>query len=329
MKQVCLLLLCVFTFSFTHAKIWRVNNIAGINADYSSAQAAHDAANAGDTIHLETSSTSYGFVTASKQLVWIGNGYFVDGTKASYLGGIQFNSGSANSILMGIYLTSYVYVTTNNISVTRCYIPTLYFYTNAANLTHDFSMTQCFVASGGVTYSSSSSNPSTGYTFTNNIITGNFDLPGNFTSMVLIHNYINSISSSTIAFIAYNNIFFNVSSNQQICTYAINVYNNLFMYNNNSLYTGSNGNIFVNSFPTSTNNVFVGSLTSSNDTWAALKSGSPAIGAGLGGVDIGPLGGSSKYRFSGIPPIPYFTQFQFQSTPVNTLPVIISTRSNN
>lgn len=327
MKHLCLLLLCIFTYSMTNAKIWRVNNIAGINADYSTAQAAHDAANVGDTIHLETSSTSYGFVTASKQLVWIGNGYFVDGTKASYMGGIQFGSGSANSVVTGIYFTSYVYVNSNNITVNRCYVPLLYFFTNSINQTHDFAMTQSFVAN--VSYTTSGSNASTGYTFTNNVFTSSFELPTNFTSVVLIHNYINNLHSSTVAFIAYNNIFYNVSSNQQICTYAINVYNNLFMYYNNTLYTGTNGNIFVNSTPTSTNSVFTGSLSNSNDTWLTLKSGSPAIGAGLGGVDIGPLGGSSKYRMSGIPPVPYFTQFQFQSTPVNTLPVIISTRSNN
>jgi hypothetical protein len=152
-------------------------------------------------------------------------------------------------------------------------------------------------------------------------------LPANFTNIVISQNFIQGINSATIATVVNNNILYNTA--QPICTYASNVYNNIFMGSSNYTYVGTNGNITVAGNPNSANTVFTGSLTTSIDNWAILKAGSPAINAGLGGTDIGPFGGANKYKLGGIPSIPTFSQFQIQSTPVNSLPVIISTRSNN
>jgi len=330
MKQLFLFLCIVSAGITTSATIIRVNNNPGINANFNSAQSAHNAANNGDTIHLETSLISYGSVTATKQLVWMGNGYFVDPTRAATLDAISFNVGSANSVVMGLYVSSHIFVSTNNISVSRCNIYIIYLDAMVANRSHDFSLTQSMVTSSIQTSYSSSPLASSNYTFTNNVINGTLNLPPVFSSIILIHNFIYSLNSNTVAFVVNNNIINGSNGNPLICTYSINVYNNLFMNFSNSNYVGSNGNIYTASNPTSSSNTtFISSVTSSSDLWLTLKSLSPAIGAGLGGVDIGPLGGSAPYKFSGIPSIPTFSQFQFQSTPVNSLPVIISTRSNN
>lgn len=139
--RTCILLIafCHITF-LSSARIWRVNNIAGINADYSSPQLAHDAATAGDTIHLETSSITYPTVIASKPLVWIGNGYFVESAKACAISDFYFSTGSANSILRGILVNNTIFVNTNNITLNRCFANTIYLDATVANKTHDFIM---------------------------------------------------------------------------------------------------------------------------------------------------------------------------------------------
>jgi hypothetical protein len=61
-----------------------------------------------------------------------------------------------------------------------------------------------------------------------------------------------------------------------------------------------------------------------------LKAGSPAIGAGFSGVNMGAYGCSFPYVFSGIPNVPSIFKL---NTPAivtsNTMSVTISTRSNN
>jgi hypothetical protein len=331
MKHIITLSIILLFTSQINAKIWRVNNIPGLNADFNNAQSAHNAATAGDTIHLETSTVIYNGVNATKPLVWIGNGYFVDASKASFIYDMVFSSGSEFSKVVGLSITNSANIYTNNITIERCNINSVNLDANIINRTHDFSLLQSIVVNVlyQVPYYYSTIYSSYNYTFTNNIITGNFSLP-NFTSIALVHNYINTITSNTIAFIVYNNIINGNASSQQICAYAINVYNNLFTSTTNTLYVGTNGNLFTSSNPgLSVNTIFVGGVTFSTDTWITLKPGSPAIGNGLGSTNIGPLGGTAPYKFNGIPPIPTFSLFQFQSTPVNTLPITISTRSNN
>ena len=71
MKTLILVVLAIFAFNCSFAKIWRVNNNPGIVADFTTAQAANDngGVNLGDTIHLEPSATSYGTLTTTKRLV--------------------------------------------------------------------------------------------------------------------------------------------------------------------------------------------------------------------------------------------------------------------
>jgi len=73
MKKTLLLIAAIAFCMTANAKIWRVNNTA-IPADFTTLQAAHDssAVHAGDTLHLESSQTSYGNLTATKQLIIIG-----------------------------------------------------------------------------------------------------------------------------------------------------------------------------------------------------------------------------------------------------------------
>lgn len=73
-------------------------------------------------------------------------------------------------------------------------------------------------------------------------------------------------------------------------------------------------------------------LTGSYDGKYALKAGSPAIGAGVSGIDAGIFGGATPYRLSGIPSVPtiYALTSPQGTTPVgNSVQINLSTRSNN
>ena len=79
MKKLFLLLATIMLVrNDSFAKIWRVNNNLGINADFTTLQAAHDGAAAGDTLYLESSPTNYGGLSSSKRLVIIGTGYLLE-----------------------------------------------------------------------------------------------------------------------------------------------------------------------------------------------------------------------------------------------------------
>jgi hypothetical protein len=67
----------------------------------------------------------------------------------------------------------------------------------------------------------------------------------------------------------------------------------------------------------------------STDGQWQLKVGSPAIGAGEGGTDIGMFGGEYPYVLSGLPPIPAIYGLDAQSLPSNTLDVNLKAKSHN
>ena len=75
-----MMLVGIFCFLSTpvNAKIWRVNNRSGMAADFTTAQAAHNGSTAGDTVYFEPSATTYGDLTATKKLILVGPGYFLN-----------------------------------------------------------------------------------------------------------------------------------------------------------------------------------------------------------------------------------------------------------
>lgn len=106
-----------------------------------------------------------------------------------------------------------------------------------------------------------------------------------------------------------------------------------------------NGNVFTQDFtnlPSSNtinadpNSLFLGYPTNPNnalapDARAQLAAGSPAKGAGVGGVDAGAFGGDMPYVLSGIPSAPNIYQLNvpLQTTQNGTLNVQIKAKTNN
>jgi hypothetical protein len=95
------------------SRIWFVNPVSSVHADFQNLQDAIDDANVldGDTIYVEASGSSHGDITVDKQLYIIGAGDFLwqnDSMQAnkdnkSEVDDITFVAGSEGSVMMGMY----------------------------------------------------------------------------------------------------------------------------------------------------------------------------------------------------------------------------------
>ena len=135
------------------AKIWRINNRSNYNGtslygDNFGGTAAYPVfaqvnqavafgiVNSGDTLHVEGSTTTYGFATITKKLVIIGTGYFLtdnpntsNSVLESKIARVAFNAGSEGSQIIGMDIVSAgntadrnVYINVNGVTVKRCRI---------------------------------------------------------------------------------------------------------------------------------------------------------------------------------------------------------------
>jgi hypothetical protein len=153
-------LICTLVVFQATATVYRVNNIPGVDADYSTVASAISAASADDTLYIEGSYVSYGTVTLNKRLVLIGSGYFItsnDSTQAypnsSRLDRLIISSTAAGSYITGIHVEntssnsttnpySMVDVQASNVSIVRCY-----FYQSASGTSGNFSGSTLSIAS--------------------------------------------------------------------------------------------------------------------------------------------------------------------------------------
>lgn len=349
MKYISFLLAFVFIASVSEARIWRINNKAGVNADFTT---FYDAVNAstvvnGDSLYFEPSTADYGTnsITVAKRLVMIGPGYFIDPANTSYpantglqaatsdarIGFFRLAAGAAGSKFMGLTLVGGVYFSaTSNITFERVLFAG---YTAFEPGTSDhITFRKCFLFQTQI-----ANNPSaeiTNFVFENNVLISN--------------SFLNLDKLSGTGNIYRNNSAYGGANGFVI----LNCYiaNNIFGTYSESVFTNSTlkNNLFQMAQPlpgTATNNlisqdmatVYVGGSTGSLDSRVVLKAGSPAIDAGLtvGSVvtpDCGAYGGPDPYRLSGIPNIPtIYTLTVPTSIPTGspTMNVSFSTRNNN
>ncbi|MBO9657839.1 MAG: hypothetical protein J7527_03360 [Chitinophagaceae bacterium] len=310
------------------AKVWRVNNATGVAADFVqlSAAIANPAVLAGDTIHVEGSSTAYNRAELKKRLVIIGPGYHLSGTgsnaglqyhdQIAYINGLVLDSLGSGSVVMG--LSGYMYLQTgaDNYTITRNNID---IYTEIAGQKASnikIVRNQIDVRLSAVAFED--------LEFTNNIVNNNCLLSSLSNTNVLFRN--NTISSATAnvtnAYIS-NNIFLS-TVNFVNCTIKYNIATGL-----NTLPAGDNNQ---NNRPTAALILNTGS----NDGKFQLAPGSPAIAAGepINGItpDCGAFGTADPYRLSGIAPVPTIYSLTVPASvpsSATTMTVTISTRSNN
>lgn len=336
------------------AKIWRVNNNVAITADFTTFNAAATSASvqAGDTLYMEPSATTYSTnsFTLSKRLVVIGPGYFIDptdnsfpanpnlqaATKPARIAFFRLNSGADGSVFMGLTLDGSVYL--NGASNIRFEKNDFgyggVYFENGTN--DNVSIRKNFFFTAASIHSSTGvTNPVrviTNLVIENNIFWGGYCNLGEATGSGNIFRN-NSISNSGYGFnfsnfYVANNIFGTGSGATFInCT----IKNNLFQVNQTLPGTATGNQVSVNM-----TNVYTGGTGTALDSRHILKAGSPAIGAGLtiGAVvspDCGAFGATDPYKLSGIPNIPSVYSLTVPTSipaGTNTMNVTFSTRNN-
>lgn len=313
------------------AGILVVDNNPGNAAHYSTLAAAMSAASAGDTILVVGSPDSYGRLTLNKRLVLFGPGYLLTsnpGTQAIKLpatASFTFNSGSEGSVVCGFLMYDQLQINVNNITVKR-------------NYWNFFYNSQMINVGNG-------SNVVIKQNYIRNTTTGDYPAiycSQNTSSVVIANNYLYSNGGTSLylesgggPFYVDNNVFegklliYNsiLTGNIWANTGTLSGSGNTFQYNlcAGTQFPDANGNIREVDMAT----VFLNS-GSTDARWQLLE-GSPAIGAGPGGIDCGMFGGNDPYVLSGMPPIPSITDFFAPSTAsqASGLDVQLKAKSHN
>lgn len=335
MKRVFLSLGLLAFHTIVFGKVWIVDNNSGNFArDFTTIQAAHDGAQAGDTLYVVGSGTNYGNLTLTKQLVIIGPGYFLSenpNNQASFAdarvgqntgaNGIIIQPGASGTIILGMTMFGVV-VNANNVVLERNNISNIAAIVcvtvNADNviIRRNYMVK---VPQGCVQVSNGRSNILVENNFMDAgtaVVAPAFSQIG--TSTVKVNNNVirGNVSFQGSAYEFNNNIWISGS----YAGSASIPRNNLV---NGTQLPASNGN----QQNVNMSNVFVGGT--SPDGQYQLRTNSPAIGAGVNGADCGMFGGAEPYILSGIPAIPTIYQATIPTSGVNSLPVQIKIKSQN
>lgn len=319
MKKILTICLIIMSL-FLNAAIITIDNNFPSMGDYTTLQAAHDAANSGDTLFLTPSFIGYRSCNLTKPLTIIGNGY--SDTAPSSLpysviwGDFSITAEASGGKLLSLDIGSYMFIYASNYTIEKCRS------------------------------------------------TWNIKIMQGASNVLLRQNKIKRLEYQNQTIITlYNNYF--LTSNHfclwselyQVAEATLNAFNNLFIsdYQCSIQISGTNS-LFVNNiiFPnqsgilTSYNNIVSdGSLPPTNGNQLNvdlntifldyqngnfhLKPGSPAIGAGLNGEDIGIYGGDFPFVDGGAPPFPtiYHLDVPHTGNSQNGVNITIKAKSNN
>ncbi len=332
-----MLSLCCFLYVLpVEAKIWRVNNNTGVTADFTTVQAAHNAAADGDTIHLEPSINSYGDLSMSKRLVIISTGQFITSNpglqfdpKPAFVGTVNISNTAANNSVLMVRFAGNININSgvSGVSLISCGSTSpngnwgctagQLVINNADNIT----ARGCWFSN--IQFDNNSNN----IIIVNNII-GNAIRNDGTSDGIISNNVIHAIAGGPCGpndgslnnCVIGNNIF----NSQQEATFSnCNISNNLAPSANLPAGNGNQINVDMST-------VFVNASGGFVDNVYQLKPGSPAIGAGGGGIDCGAFGGASPFRLALTPPVPSIYKMALPATPSgNSMTLTFSTRSNN
>ncbi len=342
MKRIILLMLCLGV-SVVYATSWRLNNNPAVNADFTSFQAAHDAAEAGDTIYVEGNGheAHYGNITISKKLIMIGPGYFLSENDSTYANpvfarflSIYIQPTAAGTEIYGLYIytvdsnTNQLRIRASDVIISRNY----FFPSGNNSILLDGNIENvAIIQNYGYTITISYGVAATNVLISNNFLEQKITL-NNLSNGIINNNAIRQGLTNVHNSQIKNNIIF---ASGEFDALSVNNAGNYIAYNlvSANLVSGGNygpGNIGNMDMST----VFVGYPTQgnySNDGRWQLKEDSPAIGAGEGNIDCGIFGGSLPYVLSGLPAIPriYEAIVPTAGSTSSGLPVIIKAKSQN
>ncbi len=327
MKPLFLSLAFFLLVNYAQATIRRCNNNPNVTGTYTTAQAAHDAANPGDTIHLEPSTNgNYGTLTISKRITLIGTGDFlsahpgnqVNFYPSGYCSTVNIQQGSDSSVISAKVSGNINIYQSNNITISN---------------------TIC----GGIYFVSNSPNPLNGLTIVKSDI-GSITESGGVTNMTVIrNNRVGSISLGTgcSVILAYNTLFMGGFYSCQLYNSILS--NNIFIHGGYLYYapTFTNCNLFDNIasenwLPTSNgnlNNVVMTSVFSNilgSPGNYSFTADNCQLLPSYPNQNLGMFAGSDPYRLALMPPVPSIYELTVPATSGgNILNITVSTKSNN
>jgi hypothetical protein len=312
MKDLLTTIFLFFSFFclLTAQNIITVDNATGSIADYTSLQTAIDVAAPDDLIYVAGSSSSYGNVNISKKVQIIGPGYFLQynypGIPAggdAKVGNVLLTAGASSSIISGLRFNYMSLTNISDVIIKGCYKADDLSISDFVDITDcsNVKFIQNFVWASNQTHALTINNGCSGIIIANNIFFEgkvDFGATSNTSNALIEHNIFVfggcDLQNSTLR----NNIF--------ILSFPTNRFDsNTFTYNL-STYSSIDGpgNTYL---PGGSSGIFTGYPDQGNYTYDSryeLAPGSPAMGAGQGGVDCGVFSGSDPYTLSGIPSIP-------------------------
>ncbi len=339
--STCFAAALVLLSSTSFATVWRVNNqtVPPLSANFTNINTAIGSAlvQPGDTLYIEASANSYGGFNLTKRLTIIGTGYFLtenDTTQAnpnrSLIGNVTFSNGSQGSVITGMQIDGCggaVTFNTNDITVDRCYINhnpcnsgTVM---NIASNLSGITVRRSFLYSSSTTTGTSRLVVNIGagafdILFENNIIkrgtktggVGRTAITMTETSFATFRN--NVVMGDVVVFNSTYTNNIHISGNFVPNAFMVAVSNNL---GNLTQYGTANGN----QQNVNMTNVFTNGPSNENvDNHYRLAVGSPAIEAGISGVDCGAYGGTRPYVLSGMPAIPAIFDISYTNVVIST-----------
>ena len=125
MKKFLFVLVAASVTMAAQAKILRVSNVEGSSAPYKSISAAIDAAEEGDTIMVDASSTSYGGFAIRKRVVLLGPGYWLQENDIIQEGGGQAIAGeitiyAKGAVVKGVTFNGDIEIRGSQVVISRC-----------------------------------------------------------------------------------------------------------------------------------------------------------------------------------------------------------------
>jgi len=345
------LCVCYAIGSSAMAGVITVSNVSNRPAQYTGLQAAVDAAAAGDTILITGGGANYGNVTLVKRLVLIGEGIRSNYVGVDYLYLRRYNAalGSDSSQFIGLGING-IYINgdfsggsspLSGYTFERCVLNNQ-FSSEYGGLVSDITFRHCYFGGGCTVYFRDTFRNTT---LTNCIFNGGAISPhvgnGNMmNSQVVIRNslFLNRTSSFfTQSYIGWpyfyyanlnglvleNNIFFRAEPTG--CDNCV--------FNNNLTYANTGTSVLPTSGSLGSGNIanadpmfvnFPFNLTSPDAGFSwdhnyELQPGSPAIGTGTNGTNIGIWGGNAPVsQIPSTPRIPAVTELNI---PVSSVPV--------
>ncbi|MFI5164264.1 MAG: hypothetical protein ACHQHP_03345 [Bacteroidia bacterium] len=340
MKKIFTLAAGVCSFCVSEATIRTVSNNSNSPGQYTTLQAAINVANAGDTIYVHGSNTSYGNITVNKRLTIIGTGHNPNKSNplVSQLGNVQLDSvanasGGSGSKIIGFKLTEVLGYAgaggTKNITLARNYFVST---GTKINVTNSGWLIKNNILFGNIVVNNKSN-----IFIENNIFSGGSVTTSNLSSLLITNNIFLGTSPATCfttlsnALIT-NNIFLGVAPNGTNVT--TNTFDNNITYQtiSNTLPFGTNvgsGN-FSGQDPQFMN-VPANAFSYSYDF--TLMAGSPGKNAGTDGTDIGAYGGPSPFvDLTGSPAIPQVKSLTILNPMIpvgDSLHVVIKAKKQN